>query len=199
MKIEEWPIDQVTPYPNNPRKNANAVRATANSLKKFGWQQPIVVDTDGVVIVGHTRLAAAKSMGLQSVPVTVADNLTPTEVKEYRLADNKTGELAEWDLDKLALEKLDLDLSELAKFGFELPEEEDPKEAAKRQDNIEQIQLRPFEHHDYLVFLFDDQMDYMNALDKIGVKKVEWFNGKAKKVGLGRVIDGKKLLDLFRN
>lgn len=106
MKVENWPIDQVKPYENNPRNNDDAVDATAQSIKEFGWQQPIVVDKDGVIIVGHTRLRAAKQLSMDKVPVVVAADLSPEKVKAYRLADNKTSDLAVWDNKKL-LEELD--------------------------------------------------------------------------------------------
>ena len=106
MKIENWDIDKVKPYDKNPRNNDDAVEATANSIREFGWQQPIVVDTDGIVIVGHTRLKAAKKLKLDQVPVTVAENLTESKVKAYRIADNKTSDYAVWDNKKL-LEELD--------------------------------------------------------------------------------------------
>lgn len=89
MKVENWDIEKVKPYDKNPRKNDDAVEATANSIKEFGWQQPIVVDNDGVIIVGHTRLKAAKKLKLNTVPVTVASDLSEDQVKAYRLADNK--------------------------------------------------------------------------------------------------------------
>ncbi len=106
MEVINLPISEVKPYENNPRINDGAVEATANSIKEFGWQQPIVVDKDKVIIVGHTRLKAAKSLGLSEVPVVVATNLTDEKVKAYRLADNKVGEISIWDNKKL-LEELD--------------------------------------------------------------------------------------------
>ena len=118
MKIEEWPIDKVVPYENNPRNNADAVEATANSIREFGWQQPIVVDKDGVIIVGHTRLKAAKKLKMKQVPVTVADNLTDEQVKAYRLADNKTGELADWDEDLLEGELAKILNIDMSVYGF---------------------------------------------------------------------------------
>lgn len=113
MRIETWPVDRPKPYPNNPRINDDAVKGVADSIQAFGWQQPIVVDSDGVVIVGHTRLKAAKLLGLKEVPVTVADDLTPDEVAAYRLADNRTAEKAAWDMDamKLELKGIELDMS----------------------------------------------------------------------------------------
>ena len=124
MIIEQWKTTDVKPYEKNPRVNDQAVDAVASSISEFGWQQPIVVDTDGVIIAGHTRWKAAKKLGMDSVPVVVARNLTPEQVRAYRLADNRTGELAEWDWDLLA-EELDaiedIDMSEL---GFDASEME---------------------------------------------------------------------------
>jgi len=125
MEIKEWPIDKVKPYENNPRNNDDAVEATANSIREFGWQQPIVVDKDGVIIVGHTRLKAAKKLKLDQVPVTVAENLTDDQVKAYRLADNKTGELAGWDFDLLDGELSDIPNIDMNQFGFDELEDVD--------------------------------------------------------------------------
>lgn len=97
MKIEQWKIDRVKPYENNPRINDDAVDAVAASIREFGFRQPIVVDTEGVMIVGHTRYKAAQKLGLEKVPVHVAKDLTPEQIRAYRIADNKTAELAEWN------------------------------------------------------------------------------------------------------
>jgi len=112
MKTVLWDIDKLTPYARNPRKNDQAVDKVAASLKEFGWRQPIVVDAEGVIIAGHTRYKAARKLGMDKVPVHVADNLTPAQIKAYRIADNKVGELAEWDMDLLALEIEDLKLDD---------------------------------------------------------------------------------------
>lgn len=108
MKIQNVPIETVVPYARNPRRNQGAIAKVAGSIKEFGWQQPIVVNTEMVVIAGHTRLAAAQSLGMSEVPVVVADNLTPAQVKAYRLADNRVSQEAEWDNDLLTLELKDL-------------------------------------------------------------------------------------------
>ncbi|MGL6194508.1 MAG: DNA modification methylase [Thermoguttaceae bacterium] len=102
--IEIRDIETIRPYENNPRINEKAVEPVAKSIKEFGFRQPIVVDTDGIIIAGHTRFLAAKKLGLQKVPVHVATELTPEQVKAYRLADNKTGEIAEWDMNILPIE-----------------------------------------------------------------------------------------------
>lgn len=125
MNVEEWQIDKVIPYENNPRNNDDAVDSTANSIKEFGWQQPIVVDEGGVIIVGHTRLKAAKKLKMKRVPVTVAENLTDEQVQAYRLADNKTGELADWDIDMLDDELNDILNIDMEDFGFDVVGEND--------------------------------------------------------------------------
>ena len=127
MKVQYVPIGQVKPYENNPRKNKAAVDYVANSIKEFGWRQPIVTDKDFVIIVGHTRLQAAKKLKLKEVPVLVADDMTEEQAKAYRLADNKTAEFAEWDFDLLNDELLNLDM-DMTLFGFEDSEEEEPQE-----------------------------------------------------------------------
>jgi hypothetical protein len=120
MQIEQADISSIIPYEHNPRRNADAVRNVAESLTQFGWRQPIVVDADRVVIVGHTRLLAAQSLGMDTVPVHVAENITPEQARAYRLADNKTGEAATWDneLLKLELEGLTADGVDLSLTGF---------------------------------------------------------------------------------
>lgn len=119
MKVIEVPIEQIKPYENNPRINDDAVHETANSIKEFGWQQPIVVDKDNVIIVGHTRLKAAKKLKLKKVPVVIADTLSEQQVKAYRLADNKTGELADWDMELLDIELDDIVDLDMSDFGFD--------------------------------------------------------------------------------
>jgi DNA modification methylase len=115
MKVKTVSIESVFPYANNPRKNEDAIEKVARSIEEFGWQQSIVVDKNMVVIVGHTRLLAAKSLGLNEVPIHVADKLTDRQVKAYRLADNRTNEYASWDIDLLGLE-----IRELDDLGFDL-------------------------------------------------------------------------------
>lgn len=119
MNINWVPLGEIHPYEKNPRQNEDAVQYVANSIKEFGWKQPIVVDKDGVIIAGHTRYKAAQKLGLEKVPVITADDLTEEQVKAYRLADNKTGEFAQWDMDLLNQELGDiLDLN-MDDFGFQ--------------------------------------------------------------------------------
>jgi len=120
MKIEMWPLAKVKPYEKNPRKNEGAIDAVAKSIQEFGFRVPIVVDGDGVVIAGHTRLKAAEKLGLEKVPVHVARELSAEKVKALRIADNKLHELSSWDMDLLPLELSDLKIADfdLSLLGF---------------------------------------------------------------------------------
>ncbi|MGL6074854.1 MAG: DNA modification methylase [Fimbriiglobus sp.] len=108
MQIELRSLSSLRPYPGNPRVNDDAVEAVARSLREFGFRQPIVVDVEGVIVVGHTRFKAAQKLGLTEVPVHVAHELTPTQTQAYRIADNQTATIATWDDDKLVTELLAL-------------------------------------------------------------------------------------------
>ncbi len=124
MKIEHRKLSDIKPYERNPRINDQAVDAVANSIKEFGFRQAIVVDGEGVIIVGHTRLKAAQKLGLEEIPVHVARGLTPEQIKAYRIADNKTADLSEWDYDLLPLELDDLQAADydLGLLGFDRDE-----------------------------------------------------------------------------
>lgn len=119
MKIIEKKVEELIPYFNNPRNNEVAVDFVAASIKEFGFKNPIIIDKDGVIVAGHTRHAAAKKLGLESVPCIMADDLTEQQIKAFRLADNKTAELATWDLEKLEIELEGIDDLEMTDFGFE--------------------------------------------------------------------------------
>lgn len=123
-KIEMWPVDRLKPYEKNPRKNDHAVDAVARSISEFGFRAPIVVDIDGVIITGHTRWKAAMQLELSQVPVLVAKDLAPEQVRAYRIADNKTAELADWDLELLPIElgALQADGVDLSLLGFDAGE-----------------------------------------------------------------------------
>lgn len=128
MEIIIKGLDEIRPYENNPRVNDGAVGAVAESIREFGFQQPIVVDREGVIIAGHTSYKAAQKLGMTEVPVVVADNLTDEQVRAYRLADNKTGELAEWDFSALEEELAGIGELDMSLFGFETKEMKEPEE-----------------------------------------------------------------------
>jgi ParB-like chromosome segregation protein Spo0J len=115
MQIELRPITSIRPYERNPRLNDAGVDAVARSLQEFGWRQPIVVDEEGVIVVGHTRYKAALKLGMTEVPVHVAIGLTPAQLQAYRIADNQTAAFSTWDDDKLTAELMDLQ-----KQGYDL-------------------------------------------------------------------------------
>lgn len=119
LRVKYVPIGDVHPYEDNPRRNDGAVQAVVNSIREFGWKQPIVVDADGTIVVGHTRHKAALSLGMTHVPVVVASDLTPEQCAAYRLADNRVGELAEWDSELLAQELDGLADLDMSAFGFD--------------------------------------------------------------------------------
>jgi len=152
LEITYKRIDEINPYENNPRNNEEAIPYVMESIKKFGFKNPIIIDKNGTVICGHTRLESAKRLGLEEVPTIMADDLTEEQIKAFRLADNKVSEYATWDFEKLADELegiIDLDMSELG-FDFDIEEEpeveliedavpEPPKEAKSKPGEIYQL------------------------------------------------------------
>jgi DNA modification methylase len=112
-------IDELKPYKNNPRKNDKAVKAVADSIKEFGFKVPIILDSNMEIIAGHTRLKAAKRLKYKEVPCIIADDLTPDQVRAFRLVDNKVGEFAEWDIDLLNIELSEIEL-DLTPFDFKI-------------------------------------------------------------------------------
>ncbi len=135
MIVQMRPIGSIRPYENNPRNNDGAVEAVIRSIREYGWRQPIVVDSDGIIIVGHTRHKAAIAMGLQEVPVHVAADLPPEKARAYRIADNRVGELAEWEPQALSSE-----LAALEALGVEMDalgwEPDDLREAMGKDTEI---------------------------------------------------------------
>ena len=120
MEIIELPIKALKPYKRNPRKNDKAVEYVANSIRQFGFKVPVVIDENYEIVCGHTRWKAAKVIGLETVPCIMADDLNEEQIKAFRLADNKTAEMADWDFDLLEMEFNDIDpeLFDMSDFGF---------------------------------------------------------------------------------
>ena len=154
MQIIEKPIAEMQPYEDNPRHNDGAVDAVAASIKEFGFKVPVILDDNGVVVAGHTRILAAKQLGLVAVPCIVASDLSPEQVRAFRLADNKVAEIATWDNAKLAeeltaLAVTDIDMElfgfDLAKFHITPAAEEDdfevvvPEEPQAKRGDIYQL------------------------------------------------------------
>lgn len=128
MDIKILNINELKPYEKNPRKNDEAVKYVAESIKQFGFKVPIVIDKDHVIVAGHTRWKAAKKLGISDVPCIIADDLSDEQIKAFRLADNKVAEKAEWDMDLLSFELDDLIDFDMSVFGFDdVIEEEEPE------------------------------------------------------------------------
>ena len=149
MQIELWPIEKLIPYDNNPRKNDGAVNAVAKSIKDYGFKNPVIVDEHGVILAGHTRKLAAEQLKLKEVPVIVASDLTQEQARQFRLIDNSTASIAEWDLEKLMQECAAMPEVEFKDFGLDLEAEllkaqglmpddgsEEPQEGVKQNDKI---------------------------------------------------------------
>lgn len=125
MKIVELGINEIIPYENNPRRNEKAVDAVANSIKEFGFKNPIIIDKDKVIISGHTRRLAAIKLNLEKVPCYIAEDLTEEQVRAFRLADNRVASFAVWDEDKLKNEIAEIFELDLSDFGFKQDKIED--------------------------------------------------------------------------
>ena len=141
MEIITKRIEEITPYENNPRKNDEAVDYVAKSIKEFGFKVPIVIDKNNVIVTGHTRLKAAKRLGLKEVPCIMADDLTEEQIKAFRLADNKVGEIATWDFDLLDIELNDITDINMEDFGFDLGLEDEEKEII--EDEVPEVPEEP--------------------------------------------------------
>lgn len=185
MDVISMAISDIKPYPNNPRKNDDAVTATANSIKEFGWQQPIIVDKDNIIIAGHTRYKAAKQLNMDKVPVVVAKNLSKEQVKAYRLADNKTGEIAVWDYEFLDDELANIIDFDMEDFGFEQIKNDvniddiffDDKEQQKKDNEfyLKWENKKVVVSQDTLLFLNNKLNEYKNAETNKEIDFVQWL------------------------
>ena len=117
IKIIKKDIDELIPYENNARINDAAIDVVANSINDFGFKNPCIIDKNNVLIAGHTRVAACKKLGIKEIPCIVADDLTDEQIKAFRIADNSSAQVAEWDMDKLMAELQDIDY-DMAKYGL---------------------------------------------------------------------------------
>ena len=176
MEIEKIPISEIIPYEKNPRKNERAVAVVARSIKEFGFRVPIILDKENVIIAGHTRLLAAKELGITEVPIIWADDLTPEQVKAFRIMDNKSSEYAFWDAkllkqELMALQDLDFDMD---KTGF-TNEEIDKviKGLDFGTDNLEGLEDNLNESQVRMVQLFFDlpqHTEFIRMVNEIGNK-----------------------------
>lgn len=140
MEIVNKKIEDLIPYENNPRNNDNAIEYVKNSIKKFGFKVPLVIDKNNVIVTGHTRYKASKELGLKEVPCIIADDLTDKQIQAFRIADNKTNDMAEWNDDLLAIELkdvlADIDMTDFGFGDFELSMLMDDMEPEKYDDDL---------------------------------------------------------------
>ena len=206
LNIKYKPIKELKPYKKNAKKHSKEqVEQIANSIKEFGFTQPVIIDKNNSVIAGHGRILGAKKAGLKEVPTVMLDELTEEQVKAYRLVDNKLNE-SEWDT-KLLNEELqelwDEGEIDMAMFDFKID--------AMLDEEVEIEPEIPFteilnEENNYIVLKFNNKVDWINAMGVLGIEKVKAHptkkNGNKKsfgdRAGVGRVIDGVIALERMR-
>lgn len=203
LNIKYKPIKELKPYKKNAKKhNKEQVEQIANSIKEFGFTQPVIIDKNNCVVAGHGRILGAKKAGLKQVPTVCLDDLTEEQIKAYRLVDNKLNE-SEWDSDLLKQSLDEILEMDMGAFGFET-------NVLMEQDMEVEPEI-PFteilnEENNYIVLKFDNKVDWINALGVLGIEKVKAFptkkNGNKKtfgeRAGVGRVIDGVKALEKMK-
>ena len=198
MKVANRNLAELTPYAKNAKKHdSTQIANVAESIKQFGFVQPIVIDRDGVIVIGHCRALAAKKLGMKEVPCVCVEDLTPEQVNALRIVDNKSNE-SEWDLDILHDELADIDLS-----GFDFDFGLDKKKNKEEIDGEVEFSEILGEENNYLVLQFKTDIDWLNAQSIFGLETVKSYStrkdGKVTKnmerKGVARVLDGAKVLN----
>ena len=138
MNIVEMKIDDIKAYDKNPRRNDDAVKYVAASIKEFGFKVPVIIDKDNVIVAGHTRIRAAQELGMKTVPCVVADDLTEEQIKAFRLADNKVSEFSLWDFDLLNQELEELGDFDMSEFGFNTIEDIDLDDFFEEKEDVKE-------------------------------------------------------------
>lgn len=170
MQIEYLGIDELKPYENNPRRNEEAVDRVASSISAYGFKNPIIIDKDNVIVCGDTRYKAAKKLELKQVPVIRADDLTPEQIRAYRLADNKVSEFSTWDFELLNIELEELDgIFDMSEFGFFEADEnyiddlfDEPEEKAEEEEKTDD---EDDNSGMFVVVSFDDEESFNEFVD----------------------------------
>ena len=190
MNIKNIAVKDLIPYEKNTKKHDDVqINNVAESIKQYGFVQPIVIDKNNVVVIGHCRLLAAKRLKMTDVPCVCVDDLTEEQVKALRIVDNKSNE-SDWLNDILELELPDVDLSAFD-FDFGLDKKKDKEETEGEVKFSEELLLT----HNYIVLYFDNDFDWEVAQDKFGLQKVkDLIPRKGQPTGIGRVINGKEVL-----
>lgn len=195
MEIVNKNVVDLIPYEKNPRKNEEAVPYVAESIKRFGFKVPIIIDANNVIVCGHTRLRAAKSLGLKQVPCIVADDLTDEQIAAFRLADNRVSEFSKWDEELLAYELADIVDINMEDLGFDMGEEDEEEPEVKPEYEFTEELL---EQHNYIVLYFENELDWQVALERFKItQKKALGNPKKPAIGIGRVVNGAKALGMI--
>lgn len=200
LNITYRPIKELKPYKKNAKKHSKEqVEKIANSIKEFGFTQPVIIDKHDCVVAGHGRILGAKKAGLKQVPTVCLDELTEEQIKAYRLVDNKLNE-SEWDNDLLKQSLDEIMEMDMEAFGFELDVMEDVMMEVEPEVPFTEILN---EENNYIVLRFNNKIDWLNALGVFGIEKVQAYptkkNGNKKsfgtRAGVGRVLDGQQALE----
>lgn len=203
MNIVYKPIKELKPYKKNAKKhNKEQVEQIANSIKEFGFTQPVIVDKNNCVVAGHGRILGARKAGLKQVPTVCLEDLTEEQIKAYRLVDNKLNE-SEWDNDLLKQSLDEIAEMDMEVFGFAMDSLVD--------ETIEVEPDVPFtevlnEENNYIVLKFENKIDWINAMGLFGVEKVKAYptkkDGNKKsfgdRAGVGRVLNGTEVIERLR-
>ena len=198
MKIVNKNIADLMPYAGNAKKHdSTQIANVAESIRQFGFVQPIVIDQNGVIVIGHCRALAAKKLGMKEVPCVCVDDLTPEQVNALRIVDNKSNE-SPWDFDLLSVELPEIDLSDF-EFDFGLDKKKNKEEI---EGEVEFSEILG-EENNYLVLQFKTDIDWLNAQSFFGLETVKSYStrkdGKVAKnmerKGVARVLDGAKVLN----
>ena len=200
MQIIQKKLADIVPYARNTKKHDETqIKNVAESIKKYGWVQPIVIDNDGTIVIGHCRALAAERLGIEEVPCVVVSDLTEEEINALRIVDNKTNE-SPWDFDLLSAELPEIDLSDFDfDFDFGLDKEKNKEEI---EGEVEFSEILG-EENNYLVLQFKTDIDWLNAQSIFGLETVKSYStrkdGKVAKnmerKGVARVLDGAKVLN----
>ena len=202
MQIIQKKLADIVPYANNTKKHDETqIKNVAESIKKYGWVQPLVIDNDGTIVIGHCRALAAEKLGIEEVPCVVVSDLTEDEINALRIVDNKTNE-SPWDFDLLSAELPEIDLSDFD-FDFGIGDEEEKTEIV--EDEAPEVEFSEIlgEENNYLVLQFKTDIDWLNAQSIFGLETVKSYStrkdGKVAKnmerKGVARVLDGAKVLN----
>ena len=202
MQIIQKKLADIVPYANNTKKHDETqIKNVAECIKKYGWVQPIVIDNDGTIVIGHCRALAAEKLGIEEVPCVVVSDLTEEEINALRIVDNKTNE-SPWDFDLLSAELPEIDLSDF-EFDFGIEDEKEKTEIV--EDETPEVEFSEIlgEENNYLVLQFKTDIDWLNAQSIFGLETVKSYStrkdGKVTKnmerKGVARVLDGAKVLN----